>query len=222
MSAKVRKVAKKKEYYKGADRFDIGDNVFSFAIGTIIMLLIFLLFMMDKSSFQKTMKEISLKKEEIPIVEEEVSAQQEVTETVEEVIIQNKETEAERVTSYTQVDVDLLARLMYAEEGVLLQRQSIEDAELAHKLCGSVILHRTEMGYLGANSIEETIYAKGQYADTTLQKLTTQEAPEIVKQWAEELLTDGPIGPENMIYQSEFAQGKVYTQIDNQYFGCSE
>ena len=218
------RVKTKRNYYRGADRFSLGDNVVSFAIGTITMLIIFLVFMMDKSSFQKMMKNVTLEKEEIPIIEEEISTQQEVNEkeTVEEVIIHNKETEAETMISYTEADVELLARLMFAEEGVLLQRQSIEDAELAHKLCGSVILHRTEMGYLGANSIEETIYAKGQYADTTLQKLTTQEAPEIVKQWAEELLTDGPIGPENMIYQSEFAQGKVYTQIDNQYFGCSE
>ena len=223
MSAKVRKVAKKKEYYKGADRFSIGDNVVSFAIGAIIMLGIFLLFMMDKSSFRKTIGNITLLNEEIPVVQEKMTVQEEKKEeTVEEVIIQNKETEAETMISYTEADVELLARLMFAEEGVLLQRQSIEDAELAHKLCGSVILHRTEMGYLGADSIEKTIYAKGQYADTTLQKLTTQEAPEIVKQWAKELLTDGPIGPENMIYQSEFPQGKVYTQIDNQYFGCSE
>ena len=119
MSEKI-KVKTKRNYYKGADRFDRGDNIFSFAIGAIIMLLIFLLFMMDRSSFQKTMKEISLKKEEIPIVEEEVSIQQEVKETVEEVIIQNKETEEETIVSYTEADVDLLARLMYAEEGVLL------------------------------------------------------------------------------------------------------
>ncbi len=76
------------------------------------------------------------------------------------------------------------------------------------------------MGYLGADSIEETIYAEGQYADTTLQKLATQEAPEIVKRWAEELLNDGPIGPKNMIFQSEFEQGQIYMMIDNQYFGC--
>ena len=220
MSARVKKVAKRKKYYRGADRFTLGDNVVSSAIGAIIMFSIFLLFMMDKSALQETMKNVTLKKEEIPIVQEKITVQEEKQEeTVEEVIIEDKE-EPEMITFYTEEDVELLARLMYAEEGVLLQRQSMEDAELAHKLCGSVILHRTEMGYLGADSIEETIYAEGQYADTTLQKLSTQEAPEIVKKWAEELLTDGPIGPENMIYQSEFPQGKVYTTIDNQYFGC--
>lgn len=220
MSARVKKVAKRKEYYRGADRFTLGDNVVSSAIGAIIMFSIFLLFMMDKSALQETMKNVTLKKEEIPIVQEKITVQEEKQEeTVEEVIIEDKE-EPEMITFYTEEDVELLARLMYAEEGVLLQRQSMEDAELAHKLCGSVILHRTEMGYLGADSIEETIYAEGQYADTTLQKLATQEAPEIVKRWAEELLNDGPIGPKNMIFQSEFEQGQIYMMIDNQYFGC--
>lgn len=157
MSAQVRKVAKKKEYYRGADRFSIGDNVVSFAIGAIIMFSIFVLFMMDKSALQETMKNVTLKKEEIPIVQEKITVQEEKKEeTAEEIMIEDKE-EPEAVTFYTEENVDLLARLMYAEEGVLLQRQSIEDAELAHKLCGSVILHRTEIGYSGSSGNSEAM-----------------------------------------------------------------
>ena len=68
MSAQVRKVAKKKEYYRGADRFSIGDNVVSFAIGAIIMFSIFVLFMMDKSALQETMKNVTLKRKKFPLL----------------------------------------------------------------------------------------------------------------------------------------------------------
>lgn len=43
--------------------------------------------------------------------------------------------------------------------------------------------------------------------------------PDIVYTWAEELLRKGPIGPNNLIYQSESQQGEEYELIDNQYFG---
>lgn len=196
----------------GVNRFDLVDNVFSFAIGVMIMFSIFLIFILDKSCFQIQLEKVEITEEAIPVIIE--------TTQIQEDIIEIKENE--KNAGYTEEDVELLARLMYAEEGVLLQRQSMENAELAHKLCGSVVLHRTKRNYLGASTIKETIYAKGQYADTTLQKLDVQEAPEIVKQWAEELLSEGSIGPENMIYQSEFPQGEVYIQIDNQYFGCCQ
>lgn len=119
--------------------------------------------------------------------------------------------------TYTEADVELLARLMYAEEGVLLQRLPEWQARAAHKLCGSVVLNRMNCNFGGATTIEEVIYAPGQYSSASV--LFEKEVPDIVYQWAEELLMYGPIGPENMVFQSQSPQGsETYKQIYNQYF----
>ena len=40
--------------------------------------------------------------------------------------------------------------------------------------------------------------------------------------WAEDLLRDGPIGPENLVFQSQFEQGdQVYWTYGNQIFCLS-
>lgn len=117
-----------------------------------------------------------------------------------------------------ETDIMLLAKIMHAEEGVLRSRLSIEDAKRAHLLCGSVVLHRRNMNYLGAKTIKEVIYTPNQYA--SLEKLN-QEVPEETIEWARELIKNGPIGPSDMIYQAEFQQGgSTYDHIDNQYFCC--
>ena len=135
--------------------------------------------------------------------------------------LQNKALFAEypqiEILSYTASDLELLARLMYAEEGVLLQRLPEWQAQAAHKLCGSVVLHRLNCNFGGATTIEEVIYAPGQYSSANV--LFQKEVPDIVYQWAEELLMYGPIGPENLVYQSQSQQGSdTYKQIYNQYF----
>lgn len=115
---------------------------------------------------------------------------------------------------------ELLASLMYHEEGVLLSRIDYEDAKRAHLLAGSVVLHRTNMNYMGAETIEDTIFAPGQYIHT-LPKLANP-VPEEVLEWAGELLENGPIGPSDMIFQAQFIQGDgIYAHIDNQYF-CTD
>lgn len=120
--------------------------------------------------------------------------------------------------TYTSEDVELLARLMYAEEGIFIYRLPENEAKYVNQLAGSVVLHRKNMNYRGAKTIEEVIYDNGQYACVENGSIN-QEVPDIVYGWAEELLKDGPLGPENMIYQAEFEQGsKVFDQIGNQYF----
>lgn len=122
------------------------------------------------------------------------------------------------VALYEQTDVELLAKLMYAEEGIFIYRLPEDEAKYVNQLAGSVVIHRRNMNYGGAETIEEVIYADGQY-ECVENGSINQEIPDIVYEWAEELLRDGPIGPEDMIYQSEFKQGSdVYDQIGNQYF----
>ncbi len=131
---------------------------------------------------------------------------------------------------YTSDDVDLLAKIMYAEEGVLYKMYEDtdpEDVEMVTKLCGSVVLHRlaNEMG--GATTIEEVLYncSNGieQYASQTKTKVEEgQDVPEIFFTWAEQLLQDGPLGPNNLVFQAEFKQGEVYAQYWNQIFCLSK
>lgn len=123
---------------------------------------------------------------------------------------------------YTEDDVDLLARLMYAEVGVFLQTLSEEDAKEAHMLTGSVVLNRWKNPYFEWNNLEAVIYAEGQYQCARNGGINNTP-PEEVYDWARELLQSGPIGPDNMIFQSQFKQGtSTYTKIGNTYFCCKD
>lgn len=127
---------------------------------------------------------------------------------------------------YTQEDVELLAQLMYAEEGIFFKQyaENPETVERVHKLAGSVVINRASIGYRGENTIKGTIYSKGQYAQQTVDRVSEgQDIPEIVYTWAEELLSEGALGPRGMIYQAEFKQGdETYDEIGNQYFCVEE
>lgn len=139
-----------------------------------------------------------------------------------------KKSEKKETKKHEQIaegDIELLAQLMYAEEGIYLQKykDNIEKAEMIHKLAGSVVIHRKENKYMGAETIEDVIYTKGQYHEQTIKRVTDgQEVPDIIYEWAEDLIKNGAIGPDNLIYQSEFKQGTVYKHIGNQYFGTEE
>lgn len=120
--------------------------------------------------------------------------------------------------TYTDEDVKLLGDLMYAEEGVLFQKVSYEEAKLAHMLAGSVVINRKEHERFEGDSIKEIIYTEGQYATSTLERLGNIDTAEEIYEWAEELLRDGPKGPTNLVWQAEFKQGPIYEKIYNQYF----
>ena len=141
----------------------------------------------------------------------------------EESIETMSETEyAESKNIARSADVDLLANIMYAEEGVFIENDP-ENAEMAHKLCGSVVLHRMEVNFGGATTMEEVLNAENQYAGATKRRIKNgQDIPEVVYKWAEELLTTGPIGPRNLVYQAQFKQGTIYEKVGNQYFCTSD
>lgn len=123
---------------------------------------------------------------------------------------------------YTEEDVDLLARLMYAEVGIFLQTMDEEKAKEAFMLTGSVVLNRWKNPYFGCEDLEAVIYAKGQYQCVRNGSIDNNPPKEVYK-WAEELLQTGPIGPENMIFQSTVKQGtETYKKIGNTYFCCKD
>lgn len=124
---------------------------------------------------------------------------------------------AYRKIDYTDEDIDLLARLMYAEVGIFLQTLSEEEAEEAHLLTGSVVINRVRLG-IGGNNIKKVIYYPGQY-DCVNNGSINNNPPDIVYEWAKELLENGPVGPDNLIFQALFEQGtNTYKQIGNTYF----
>ena len=123
---------------------------------------------------------------------------------------------------YTEEDIDLLARLMYAEVGVFLKTMNEEDAMEAFLLTGSVVLNRWKNPYFGWDDLEAVIYADGQYQCVRNGSINNNP-PEEVYEWAEELLQSGPIGPDNMIFQSTLKQGtSTYKKIGNTYFCCKD
>ncbi len=122
-------------------------------------------------------------------------------------------------------DVYYLAQVMWAEEEefINLLPTKPEKTERVFKLAGSAVLHRLDVQYKDATSIQDVIFEEGQYETRTKNNVREgQEVPDIIYQWAEELLIDGPLGPRGMIYQSQEIQGdEIYDHIGNQYF-CIE
>ena len=126
--------------------------------------------------------------------------------------------------AYNMENVELLAQMMYAEEGVFFSIFADDPAaiERVHKLAGSVILHRLNNHFSGAETLADVLYAPGQYDHRTIQKVEAgMPLPPLVYQWAEDLLTTGALGPDNLVFQAEFPQGtEIYDHIGNQYFCC--
>lgn len=124
--------------------------------------------------------------------------------------------------AYTMENRELLAQMMFAEEGVFFSWSAgdPDTIERVHKLAGSVILHRLNMHFSGAQTLADVLYAPGQYDSRTIARVEQGQAlPAQVYQWADELLTEGTLGPDNLVFQAEFPQGSaVYDHIGNQYF----
>ena len=111
--------------------------------------------------------------------------------------------------AYTQADLDLLSRLIYAEAGCTWIPDWVQ------RMVGSVVLNRVESQYY-PDTIREVIYQPGQYAPTwdgSLQK--TPDARTIEN--ARYLLEHGSICPENVVGQNSIITGSgVYTSYYDQ------
>ena len=146
-----------------------------------------------------------------PIYLELDTETEEVTETVEPNDIVEVTTPGDTI-SYE--DIDLLAHLLYAEAG----SSWIADETLYY--VGSVVLNRVNSD-LYPDTLYEVIYQRKpcvQYAcivDGNIEKDPTERCYRI----AEDLLRNGSVLPENVIYQAEFKQGSgVYLYQDRFYF----
>ena len=110
----------------------------------------------------------------------------------------------EEFQQVSPADIELLARLMTAEQGY-------NAPEEEYYLTGSVVLNRMNMERY-PNTLQGVIYDDGQYqcvADGHINR----PYDEVAWQVAEELLLYGTTIPEDVIYQAEFLQGsREYTQ----------
>ncbi len=133
--------------------------------------------------------------------------------------------EATPEPTYTEDDLFCMAAVIYQEAG------GDAATDEARVYVGSVVLNRLANGYWG-DTLREVLEAPGQYglfcktgvcfperAYTDVEKHAVDRAYEI----AEQVLTDGSVLPENVIWQAEFKQGDgVYAQIGNTYFCYSK
>lgn len=112
-----------------------------------------------------------------------------------------------------QDDIDLLARLIFAEANTL----SYE----AQSYAGSVVINRVNSNSY-PNTIEGVIYQSGQYACVSDGHLAKATPTETQYDLAEDLIENGSYIPAKVVYQAEFLQGSgLYKQIGNTYF-CYE
>lgn len=107
-------------------------------------------------------------------------------------------------------ETELLARLITAEAG-----SDWCTDELMYGV-GSVVLNRVE-SELFPNTIEEVIYQKGQYQCASSGSINKKPCDR-AKQVAINLMENGSIFPDDVVFQAEFKQGEVYKKIQNTYF----
>ena len=110
-------------------------------------------------------------------------------------------------------DLDLLARLIYAES-------KDESGEEHYLLAGNVVMNRMQRpGW--PDTIRGVIYQKGQYSPTWNGQIK-HKPNQLAVDCARRLLEGERFCPENVVYQAEFKQGKgIYKKIGKTYF-CYE
>lgn len=111
----------------------------------------------------------------------------------------------------SEEDIDLLARLLFAEAG----SDWISDDTIYY--VGSVVLNRVNSD-LFPDTLYDVIYQDGQYS-CTWSGAIYNEPTERCYRIAEDLLRNGSRLPEGVLFQAEFTQGSgVYIYQDNLYF----
>ena len=126
-----------------------------------------------------------------------------------------QDSEAEEDLPYTDEELELLANVMY-HENYWTGRNWEERCE-AMLLTGSVVLNRVNCPWY-PDTVREVLYQKGQYATTG--KFYTEPVPEEIYALAVQLLTEGSIAPENVLFQSMYENlgSGTYRTICGEYF----
>lgn len=114
---------------------------------------------------------------------------------------------------YDEDDVEILAGVMYGENWISGRYEMM--------LTGSVVLNRV-LDDRFPNNIHDVVYqidgGYEQYAPRTKRLIGSDEVPEICYDLAKILLENGPICPNDVIYQAHFNQGEVFWEYKGEEF----
>lgn len=114
----------------------------------------------------------------------------------------------EEVPTYSQEDLNLLARLIFNEAG----SDNISDRQ--QQLVGMVVINRTNSEYF-PDTIYDVIYQKGQYSCVG-NSIWENDPPQRSIDNAKLVLEGKVSAPSNVLFQAEFLQGDgIYEQFDN-------
>jgi spore germination cell wall hydrolase CwlJ-like protein len=140
--------------------------------------------------------------EEVKVMLPVIVGPEPMTETVNELV---KEPEID------EEELDLLARLIQAEAGADWCSDELQ------KAVGSVVINRMNDSRY-PSEMRDVIYQDGQYSTAKSGKIN-QPATDRAKANAEYLLKEGVTLPEEIVFQANFRQGKVFTEMQGVYFG---
>ena len=112
---------------------------------------------------------------------------------------------------YSQDNVWYLSHVIAAEAGA---DWTTDEAVF---YVGSVVLNRVESSSF-PNSIKEVVLQPGQYA--TVPYLSRYEPSERVMEITYDLLNEGSVLPENVVYQANFRQGSGVYDVQNSMYFC--
>lgn len=112
---------------------------------------------------------------------------------------------------YSQDNVWYLSHVIAAEAG------ADWTSDEAVFYVGSVVLNRVESSVF-PNSIKDVVLQPGQYA--TVPYLSRYEPSERVMEVTYDLLNEGSVLPENVVYQANFRQGSGVYDVQNSMYFC--
>lgn len=174
--------------------------VFGFSIGLII----------DNLKPSEIKVILPQEEDEKNVAEVESAEGIEESESEQLVSIVEEETEEHEAMLYSNEDLELLAHLLYAEQGA----DWVSDETIY--FTGSVVLNRINDSRYPDN-LHDVIYQKCQYAVTGW--MWDREPSDRCYEIAEDLLINGSVLPANVLGQAEFEQmDGVYCYQDNTYF----
>lgn len=122
--------------------------------------------------------------------------------------------EREKKPAYSQEDLDLLSRIIYAEVGAVWVPDWVQ------QMVGSVVLNRVSSSYF-PNTIREVIYQPGQYSPTWNGSISKKPDARTIAN-AKYLLEHGSICPKNVIGQNSVITGSgVYKSYYDSVLGTT-
>ena len=122
---------------------------------------------------------------------------------------------------YTLEDVNLLATIMYAENGSTGKTK--EENRQVLILTGAVVINRTKQDGWGGDTIKAVLYSPGQYAQSTKDSIGKVKVPSYIYELSKRILAFGTNVPSYVVYQSTQKNlGYAWKNLAGEYFACAE